>query len=432
MRLLVTPRGWRSAEQRGLDTRQFEVAAAGAPFEVNFQAVRARTIRGAVADAQGRPVPHARVLTYTLGDLNFGPGTTANDRGEFETTGPRPEATCVLNAYRGNDQTTASTVVAGNAEGRVNLRLFTGARPTLTGHVVSATGQPVPYAVVRVDLRSASEADPRGGWSCVSNATADAGGVFKLQSLWPLMPMALRLQAKGLGETEQQVNELGPGEVRDLGEIVMPIADLVVTGIVVDADERPVAQVPLDADRPGGTFSRRVSTVSGPDGCFRLEDLPREELRLSADPFRYDSFPVTIGPDNLTAVVRVIPRDRQVLYTYRFEPPLTSEAAGFKVSLVALHRYQGFDANHEPRCYLGLDLVPEGNLERWLEESVSVTDDQGRALRGTAATWRGEGNRGQGVELPLEGATKLSKITWDQKVLFENVPLTKELTAAPQ
>jgi hypothetical protein len=294
-------------------------------------------------------------------------------------------------------------------------------------------GKAIPYAIVRVDGRGSMGQDFRNQWSFTTTTLTDQAGRFSLRSIWPNTALTLRIRAAGTSEQTKEIGQLAPAETRDVGEVVMPVADMVVTGMVLDPDDKPVAQVSMDVMGPGNrSFSRRIMGASGLDGAFRIEGLPREQLMLMPDQFGYDSYSVPFGPDNLKVVVRVIPRAKQILYTHHFTPPLVSETAGFKVTLTALHRYRGFGRNHEPQQCLGLDLEAQAEAKDWLAKQVTAIDDQGHVLQTSPVRYRIEGsNPGRGIELPAEGVTKLSKIMLGDKVLFENVPIEKELTAAP-
>ncbi|MEN6549058.1 MAG: carboxypeptidase-like regulatory domain-containing protein, partial [Armatimonadia bacterium] len=414
----------------GNDTTVLDVTAAGAPYQVDFKAVRVQTVPVEVRDLNGQPMPYAKVLFASPDDYGMTFQTTADAHGQVELRHVSGRK-YLLNACSGDSMTLSPTELGADAAGPVVLRPADGVRPTLTGTVTSEMGKPIAHAIVRVDGRTSQ--DYRNGWSFMTTTLTDDAGRFRLRSVWPNMGLTIRIRAAGSTEQTKELGQLAPGETRDAGEVVMPVADMVVTGVVLDSDDKPVAGVSMDVNRPGGgSFSRRIMGASGLDGTFRIEGLPREQLLLVPDQFAYDSYPVPLGPDNLKVVVRVIPRNKQILYTDHFNPPLVSETAGFKVTLTALHRYWGYGPNHELQRCLGLDLEAQAEPRDWFAKSVTAVDDQGRVLPRSSVRYRIEGNNpGRGVELPAEGVTKLSKIMLGDKVLFENVPLQKELTATP-
>lgn len=410
--------------------KRLEFTARGAPYEVNLRVPRRETVAVRVTDLQGKPLPYARVLQFDLDDY-WGWEFTTDALGCAEA----PRATgrrYVLSASHGESMTLSATLLTPQMVGPVALKPAAGARPTLTGVVVSATGQPIAHAVVRVDGRGSVGADVHNTWSTVTTALSGEDGRFRVRSVWPNTPLTLRVRAAGAAEQQRELGFLAPGETKDLGEVVLPVADLVISGTVLDPEGQPVAGAVLEAMRAdGGFLSRSLRARSGPDGTFRLEGLPREDLLLRPDVFTQDGPAVRCGPDRREIVVRVIPRDKQVLYTRRFDPPLVAVRPGFRVTLTALHRYRGFAADGEALVCLGLDLTADPVPQQWLGKTVTAVDNQGRTLQAVQARYRIEGtNPGRGIQLPPAGATELSKILLDGQVLFEHVPLSKELTSA--
>lgn len=413
LRRFYVPKGWRPAKTIDWDTERFTVTAEEAPYEVNFEAVRARPISGTVLAPDGQPAAYARLLLYSdKGDYVFISTVTADDEGRFCFESVRPDATCVLNAYLGEHMTVVDTVVGPEEESPVILHLTAKVRPTLTGRIVGEDGRPVPYAIIRVDSRrySLDHGIRSLSWAVRGNAIADVEGRFTLRALWSGMHPKLRVRAGGYAEQERELEPLTLGEQRNLGDLVMPIAGVVISGVVVDEKGEIVPGAPVGVRSRQGRFSRSIWAATDVQGRFRFAQLPRERLIIRASQFQFDSIPAEVGPESEEVVIRVIRRSDQILYTHRFHPPLQGEGEGMKATLYALHRFQAFSPTGEVEQYLGLDLEVERSPDLQVRLQVSLVDDQGRSLERVSAVFRREGWPPPAFVLPKADVTALAQV----------------------
>lgn len=152
-----------------------------------------------------------------------------------------------------------------------------------TGRIVNAGKQPVADTGVRIyrfaadslfrpglDLMRESDFTPE----YVAGETRTAGdGRFTITGIWP---RAVYLLLGGIGGDAPTHRVLqrspAPGEVIDLGDIVLEDA-AVVTGIVVDEDGQPVADALVrGADLPGQLVSLFPVERFDPDGCLLIRE----------------------------------------------------------------------------------------------------------------------------------------------------------------
>lgn len=353
------PPGWRATEKAGWELRRFTLAPDEKAHQLDFTFVRSPRLTGTVVDAEDRPVPGAHVLYYSQDDYGMARNLLANERGEWGLD-IRPDATGSLAAYSGEAMTVSHTVVKPGEVGPVALRLTPNVRPTLTGRALGEDGKPISYAIVRVDSTLGdAKADFRSRAFVMAFGLTDAEGRFLMRTVWPGATAKLRLRAGGYSEQEKDIPAFAPAEVRDLGDLSLPIADVVITGTVLDEKGKPVAGANLDAWRVRGQFTRRMMAVTGTDGRFRIAGLPREPVRIDADQFAFDSNSVMTEGKSQDVVLRVLRRRDQVLFTHKLDPPITAEIRGTNCTLRALYRFQAMSPAGEVVQYLALDLAAE-------------------------------------------------------------------------
>jgi hypothetical protein len=158
------------------------------------------------------------------------------------------------------------------------------------GRVVDENGRPVSNATVQL-LQHVPDAETK----IVFYSTAGAipinvapDGTFVMEDLVPGMPYNVSVTAPGHASAFGAPFDGKSGSTISLSDIVLPRADQVVAGTVVDPRGRPVAGVQVHGTpvRAGG-IERSVRISSGQvftdtNGRFRLTGIPRGPVRLSA------------------------------------------------------------------------------------------------------------------------------------------------------
>lgn len=168
---------------------------------------------------------------------------------------------------------------------------FSVGRPCdVVGRLLSQEGEPVSGIMARV---SGLDTYIVGN---SQDATTDELGVFRFHHLFP---GTYRLWFHPPRGSEDFVPPFTPdfvladGESRDLGDIRVPRGACTVTGTVVDQDGRPFPGLPIVAYPSSTDPNQRVPhdlgnvlarTRTGPDGTFRLSDLPAIACNISLTP----------------------------------------------------------------------------------------------------------------------------------------------------
>jgi protocatechuate 3,4-dioxygenase beta subunit len=435
VRPLRLPEGWRAlTDMAGF--RRFTVSSDEPPAPCDFQIVRARAVAGRVVGADGRPAAYARVLAapdpVASGGLAFISSTVADGDGRFRFDSLRPGTKTGFRGYLGEDLTMADVILDPQGGGEASLALVAGARPTLMGRVVGDDGRPVPYAIVRADFMRTAAGRPGAGpaataapsyWrSLIAYAIADKEGRFALRSLWPGADQSLRVRAGGYGEKELPLEPLKPGEQRDVGDVRLPVADLIVTGQVVDDQGKPLPGVPLDVQRREGIFSRRRGTVTDRQGRFRVEALPREELTLAVDQFTYDAAPAQVGPGHTECVIKAMRREDQVLFRHKVTPPLHGELPNLTVDVRGLYRVRAHVRSGETRDFLAVDIETRTGDRPGIYPQVFLYDDRGGRLDWAPASVYVDNRPMRAFDLPRAGAAALGKIVVGFSAPWEGNP----------
>ena len=374
LRALDTPEGWVSAipHSRTGHLRRMDISARQDPMEVNFEAIRACSISGEVLDPKLQAAAGATVVLHSealVADYLM----ETDEQGRFGYSSARPDSEYSLWAYRGDDMTLEAQKVTAGRDGPVTLRLDAGARAAVSGRVIGEDGRPASYALLIPWMDEAPD-------NC---ALADDQGRFVVRSIWPGVKGRLKIEAGGYAEQEVEIGPLMPGEQRDVGEVRLAVAGMVVTGRVLRPDGSPEAGIAVDAWRRRGPFSRRFRAVTDLDGRFRIEGLPQEELYLTADRFRGSSSDELVGPDKTDVIITAIPWEELILRRHPLETPLKRDGGRLTGTLRGLYRVRAARFGEIGEECLGLDLetdVKPGEGWQGGMPDVRVTDDRGRRL----------------------------------------------------
>lgn len=243
-------------------------------------------ICGTVVDPDGKAVPGTTVKIHPLGAgsriiSNVGDELSTHANGRFESAcgDADPEGWYVT--ARCEDQDWVGVAEITGADQPVQIRLRPGV--TVKGIVTTQDGVGIPAARVAVLGRLSGT---------VSNITAetlcDAGGAFSIQAVLPADEATVHrlcVDASGYGPKPYVEVEISgqSGTVTDLGQIALIPADESLSGIVMDANDQPVANVPIflhGATREVSQPDKRTATDQS--GRFRLERICGGPVRLQA------------------------------------------------------------------------------------------------------------------------------------------------------
>lgn len=252
-------------------------------------------VSGTILDPQGRPVTGASVVHFPFG---LAPATNSDGRFEYMyyTNGPAFEHTLWIHHQESG---LANMAEVNDPSGRRHLTGRITLRPayTLAGRVTDPNGRGIPAAYVRLILASLQRSPHRT--SIPAEMTTDANGFFEIRGV-PSLPVdssahyyAVVARAPGYNETSvDSVPLAGPVEEPiHLKILVLQPADQSVSGVLVDANDNPVAgaMVETQSIQPSEIYVVRDDvtqphrqTLTNAHGQFRIEGVCERPVELTA------------------------------------------------------------------------------------------------------------------------------------------------------
>ncbi|HDY64609.1 MAG TPA: carboxypeptidase regulatory-like domain-containing protein, partial [Phycisphaerae bacterium] len=239
-------------------------------------------IRGVVMDQTGKPVPGATVRILPGGG---GEDLTTGKDGKFEIAARRfawgggggrgREESQLVVVARHKHRNLAAAVEVEDESKPLEVKLRPSA--TLAGRVTDLDGKPVPNARLMVMLRSRMWGSPiRSGGYLIT----DSQGRYEIKAIPPTQKYSVTAEADGFGKMELQT-ELDEEEIGrvELENLVLAPANLSISGVVVDDEDKPVAGAHV------GTYGDRQphqNTITDKEGKFVFKQVVADEFRVSA------------------------------------------------------------------------------------------------------------------------------------------------------
>lgn len=327
-------------------------------------------ISGTVIGPDEKPVPKVRVSIFP-----FGSGEKLTDAaGRFTLL-------VDLNRFSGISDVPTVVIardVAGNLAaavevepGATNAQVKLEPALTVAGRVADEKGGPINNAQVSVMLRT-----ERFGSSLGMPAKTDAEGQFELKGLPAGRRYSITASARGFGQDSRNVEPADtPGQRLELDPLQLPVADQRIAGVVLDADDKPVARAWIYAY---GDKQPHVNTQTDAKGCFKLDQIVPGQVRLSANTSQgaYGSAVVEAGDTNIT--LRVTASGRRMPFT-----PATVKLAGKPLpELAPLGLSAGDVPADKPVLVLLLDAEqrPSRRALRLITEQAEALKQKGLAV----------------------------------------------------
>jgi protocatechuate 3,4-dioxygenase beta subunit len=255
--------------------------AEGQTQRVEYIVTAKPKVAGIVRDEAGHPLAGIKVQATWIRTLSSGTGGALSDAsGKFEipwdTSLPGRAVTAVIFVARDPSRNLAAALDIDESTGPLDLKLQPGV--IVTGTVLNEAGQPLPGANVRVLLK-VDRAMMRLSWDEL--ATAGPDGVFEVKAVPPERQYTVEVTADGYGKQSAPIATLDPNEKRhDIGRIKLVASDLSVSGVVVDANDQPVAGMEVSAFGDGQPDLRTVQTDAR--GRFTIKGVSPGTIHLSA------------------------------------------------------------------------------------------------------------------------------------------------------
>jgi protocatechuate 3,4-dioxygenase beta subunit len=233
-------------------------------------------ISGVVLDLQGKPVAGAPVLFVPLDQV---PQAFTGADGKFLVHCMGSTATmigqCVM--VRIPEADLAGCLELQPQEPLDDLKLIVAPGITITGTVVDAENRPISGAQVRPQLR---RHDGGGTGLMDANAATDADGKYVIRNLPAGEDYRVVAQADGFTQKNSPA-DLSTAKDRtvEMAPFALQPATLTVSGVVVDADGKPVDSVWVSAS---GADQNVQPATSDKDGKFTLKNICDGPLFIQA------------------------------------------------------------------------------------------------------------------------------------------------------
>lgn len=268
-RLNVNKRGYRpSADIPPLTVAQ------GQPQQVRIEMVVLPDIRGIVRDRSGKAVAGATVRLLP----QHGEEVKTDKDGMFTMPDqpPLPEgAGMEPKLIIRHPQQNLAAVVDVPQEGKL-AEVTLSPAVTLACTVVDASDKPIPQAKVQTTLMLGRFGSRLGR----GPATTDANGRCQVSAIPPGAKVEVRAEAEGYGSARQSLAlDEDQAGIQTLDPFVLQEAHESISGVVVDAEDKPIPHARVHAFGPGQSNRQAVADK---DGKFTIDKLVAGQVQLQA------------------------------------------------------------------------------------------------------------------------------------------------------
>jgi len=249
----------------------------GKTAHIEWQFRRQPTITGIVRDEQDKPIKGAKLIVCPMG-LRV---VTPDAEGKFEVIynpdfwcSDKMPAAFLLGRYeKGN---LAAAVEIEEDTKTIDIKLKPGL--IFTGKVVDPDGKGIANARITIILQVPKWQSSIGR----DIARTDAQGSFEVKAIPPEHKYKVSASAEGYGGNRSEVIDSNDAVNNhlDVGTITLAVANLSISGMVVDTDDKPVADAKVWCSGKNQPHHR---TQTDADGKFTLEKVCAGRIRVSAE-----------------------------------------------------------------------------------------------------------------------------------------------------
>jgi protocatechuate 3,4-dioxygenase beta subunit len=249
-------------------TERMEVALGGQP-----------KISGVVRDPSGKPVEGVKLRVCPVGHQDVSSGTDGKFEVRWEPRSWGEEETVFYLLARHEGRNLAAAVQVQEDTRTLNVNLVPAM--IFAGKVVDPDGKGIAGAKINVMLQASRWGSPITDWQR-GGATTGPDGKFEVKAIPPEHKYSVIASAEEYGKSQVQVSSEDAVDNRlDVGELTLALANLSVSGVVVDMDDKPVAGAMVHAYGEGQPDRREIETDK--DGKFVIEKVCAGRIRISAN-----------------------------------------------------------------------------------------------------------------------------------------------------
>jgi protocatechuate 3,4-dioxygenase beta subunit len=290
----------------------------GKTQHLEYELIGVPKITGIVRNQEGKPIEGAALQVCPMGN----DACTSDADGKFEAVfdpGGWPSSrvpTMFLIGTHGQRNLAGAVQMAEDT--RV-LDLDLEPAVTLCGRVVDQNDRGIADAQVRVWMRG-----PTWGSTLRMHAPVrtNEGGGFEFKAIPPGHKYTFYVRAEGYGENPRDDFSTAniEGDRLDVGKLTLAIANLSVSGIVVDDGDKPVAGASIYGSGEGQSNCR---TQTDTEGKFTLENVCAGKIRINANKSGTAHLYGSVETEGGAKDIRITIRERSISTRYEPRRPLS-------------------------------------------------------------------------------------------------------------
>ncbi|MCP4610325.1 MAG: redoxin domain-containing protein [Planctomycetes bacterium] len=234
-------------------------------------------ITGIVRDMAGKPLEGVKLTICPMGGRD---DSATDSEGKFEISWTprrmrpdRDSVYCLVARHEKLNLAAAEEITEDMK--KLDMKLHPGV--IFEGKVVDPDGKGIADARINVMLRMQ-------GWSSTIErdiARTDSQGNFRIRAVPPEHKYNINARAEGYGQTDVDIQAQQTGDKnQDLGQMELPLANLSVSGRLVDAQGNPVANARIHTY---GGNQPSVNTLSDAQGNFIIKGVCTGRIYISTD-----------------------------------------------------------------------------------------------------------------------------------------------------
>jgi len=239
-------------------------------------------VRGVVHDRAGKPVAGAVVQPVGAWSLSMGMGPNQTDKlGRFEMPWDPEESDegkerILLVIRHPQRQLAAAVKMPDDLKPKITL----GPGVQLSGRVVDEKHNPIVKANITITIEVKNGSSELAREELI---TTDKAGRFVLKALPAGCRYTLHVRADKYGSASREVKTPAQAKPMQLNDLVLPLANLSVAGIVVDDNGKPVKGATVRVrPREDDIFAGPEEATTDNAGKFTIKGLPKGKVSIRA------------------------------------------------------------------------------------------------------------------------------------------------------